>query len=72
MILNNNDMPRSCTLLNDKDNVIRRNRRHLIKMKSNFVKTENDNDMDNYIETEPKTKQNTSAIFFIRVYFHRH
>ena len=30
-------------------------------MDSNFVKTENDNDMDNNIETEPKTRHSTSA-----------
>ena len=30
-------------------------------MDSNFVKTENDNDTDNNIETEPKTIHNTSA-----------
>ena len=47
-------MPRSYTLLNDKDNAIRRNKRHLINMGSNFIKTENDNDMNNDRETEPK------------------
>ena len=47
-------MPRSYTLLNDKDNAIRRNQRHLINMGSNFIKTENDNDMNNDRETEPK------------------
>ena len=46
-------MPRSYTLLNDKDNAIRRNKRHLINMGSNFIKTENDNDMNNDRETEP-------------------
>ena len=51
---NKNDMLWSYTLLNDKDNVIRRNRRHLIKMEPDFVKTENGNDIDNEIETEPK------------------
>ena len=30
-------------------------------MDSNFVKTENDNDTGNNIETEPKTIHNTSA-----------
>ena len=30
-------------------------------MDSNFVKTENDNDMDNDIENEPKTRHSTSA-----------
>ena len=54
-------MRRLYTLLNGKDNVIRRSRRHLIKMDSNFVKTGNDNDTDNNIETEPKTIHNTSA-----------
>ena len=55
-------MPRSYILLNDKDNVIPRNRCHLIKMDSDFFKTENDNDMDNDIEIEPKTRHSTSAI----------
>ena len=50
-ISNKNDMLWSYTLLNDKDNIIRRNRRHLIKMDPNFVKTENGNDIDNEIET---------------------
>ena len=59
--LDKNDMPRSYTLLNDTDNVIRRNRHHLIKMDSNSVKIENDNDMDNDVETEPKTRHCTSA-----------
>ena len=40
IILNKNDVARSYTLLNDKDHVIRRNRRRLIKMDSNFVKIE--------------------------------
>ena len=40
-------MLRSYTLLNNKDNVIRRIRCHLIKMDSNFVKIENDNDIHN-------------------------
>ena len=53
-------MPRSYILLNDKDNVIPRNRCHLIKMDSDFFKTENDNDMDNDIEIEPKTRQHVS------------
>ena len=61
IILNNNDIPQFYTLLNNKDNVIRRNRRHLIKMDSNFVKTENDNDIDNNIEIEPETRHSTSA-----------
>ena len=30
-------------------------------MDSNFVKTENDNDMNNDIETKPKTRHSTSA-----------
>ena len=30
-------------------------------MDSNFVKTENDNAMDNNIETEPETRHSTSA-----------
>ena len=54
-------MSRSHTLLIDKDNLIRRNRRHLIKMDSKFVKTENDNDMDNDTEIEPKTRHSISA-----------
>ena len=49
-------MPRSYTLLNDKDNVIRRNRRHLLKMDSNFDKIENVDDMENDIQ---KTKNKT-------------
>ena len=53
-------MPRSDTLLNDKDNVMRRNRRHLLKMDSNFVETENGTDMENDIEAEPKTKHSMS------------
>ena len=57
----NNDLPQSYTLLNDKDNVIPRNRSHLIKMDSNFVKIENDDDIDNDIRTEPKTRHSTSA-----------
>ena len=55
------DMPRSYTMLKDKDNIIWRNRRHLIKIGSNFVKTVNHNDMDNDIETEPKTRQSRPA-----------
>ena len=42
---------RSQILLNHKDNVTRRNRRQIIKMDSKFVKTENDDDMDNDIQT---------------------
>ena len=53
-------MPRSDTLLNDKDNVMRRNRRHLLKMDSNFVETENGTDMKNDIEAEPKTRHSMS------------
>ena len=49
------------TFLNDKGNIIRKNRRHLIKLDSNFVKIENDNDMNNDIETEPKTRHSMSA-----------
>ena len=52
--LNKSDMPRSYTLLNDKNNVTRRNRRHLIKMDPKFLKIENEN-MDNDMEIEPKT-----------------
>ena len=37
IILNKNDMPRSYTLLDDKDKVIRGNIRHLIKMDLNFA-----------------------------------
>ena len=61
IILNKNDMPRSYTMLKDKDNIIWRNRRHLIKIGSNFVKIVNHNDIDNDIETEPKTRHSTSA-----------
>ena len=61
IILNKNDMSRSHTMLNDKGNLIRRNRRHLIKVDSKFVKIENDNDMDNDTETEPKTRHIISA-----------
>ena len=53
---------RSQILLNRKDNVIRRNRRQIIKMDSKFVKTENDNDMDNDIQTEPTAMRSISAI----------
>ena len=53
-------MPRSDTLLNDKDNVMRRNRRHLLKMDSNFVETENGTDMENDIDAEPKTRHSMS------------
>ena len=52
---------RSQILLNHKDNVIRRNRRQIIKMDSKFVKTENDNDMDNDIQTEPTARRSISA-----------
>ena len=60
IILNKSDMPRSYTLLNDKNNVIRRNRRHLIKMDPNFLKIENEN-MDNDMETEPQTRHDVSV-----------
>ena len=53
-------MPRSDTLLNDKHNVMRRNRRHLLKMDSNFVETENGTDIENDIEAEPKTRHSMS------------
>ena len=53
---------RSQILLNRKDNVIRRNRRQIIKMDSKFVKTENDNYMDNDIQTEPTAMRSISAI----------
>lgn len=57
MILNNNTMSKSYyTLLNDEDTVTGKNRSHLTKMKSNFIKIENGNDIDNDKETEPKTK----------------
>ena len=52
-------MPQFCTLLNDKDNIIQKNRRLLIKTNSNFVKAKNDNDVDNDIETEPKPRHST-------------
>ena len=61
IILNKNDMPRSYTLLDDKDKVIRGNRRHLIKMDLNFVNTENSNDMDNGIKTKLKARHSTPA-----------
>ena len=61
IILNKNDMSRSYILLNDKDNVIPKNRRHPIKMNSNFVKIENHNDMDNHTETELKTRHSMST-----------
>ena len=35
---------------------MQKNRRHLIKMHSNFVKSENDNDMDNDRDTEIATE----------------
>ena len=54
VILSKNNMPLSHILINVKDNVIRRNKRPLIK-------TENDNDMDNDTETKPKTRDSTSA-----------
>ena len=47
-------------IVKNKGNVIRINRCHLIKMASDFVKIENDNDKDNYIETKPKTRQHVS------------
>ena len=47
-IHNKNDMPRSYTLLNNKDSVI--------KTKQYLVKIENDNDMDSDAETESKTR----------------
>ena len=53
-------MPQSYTLLNNKGNVIKRNRWNLIKMDSNF-KIENGSDMENNTETEPKTRHSTSA-----------
>ena len=60
IILNKSDMPRSYTLLNGKNNVIQRNRCHLIKMNPEFLKLENEN-MDNDMETEPKTRHDTSV-----------
>ena len=59
IILNKSDMPRSYTLLNDKNDVIRRNRHHLIKMDPKFRKIENEN-MDNDMKTEQKTTHETS------------
>ena len=47
-------------IVKNKGNVIQINRYHLIKMASDFVKIENDNDIDNYIETKPKTRQHVS------------
>ena len=55
-------MSRSYTFLRDKVYLPQRNRTHLIKMISNFVKTENDNDMDNDIEIEPKIRHSTSKV----------
>lgn len=49
-------MSQSYRLLNNKDNVIRRKRRHLMKMDSNVVKIEKSNDMNNEIETKPKSR----------------
>ena len=60
IILNKSDMPRSYTLLNDKNIVIQRNRRHLIKMDPKCLKIENEN-MDNDMETEPKTRPGASV-----------
>ena len=60
IILNKSNMPRSYTLLNDKNNIIRRNRCHLIKMNSKFLKIRNEN-TDNGMETEPKTRHGTSV-----------
>ena len=54
-------MPRSYTMLKDKGSIIWRNRRHLIKIGSNFVKIVNYNDIDNDIETEPKTRHSALA-----------
>ena len=56
------DMPQSYTMLKDKDNIIWRNIHHFIKIGSNFLKIVNQNDMDNDIETKPKTRHSTSAI----------
>ena len=39
---------------------MRRNRRHLLKMDSNFVETENGTDMENDIDAEPKTRHSMS------------
>ena len=61
IILNKNKMPLSYTLLNNKDNVIRRNRCNFIKIASNIVNNENEGDMDNNIETKSKTRQSISA-----------
>ena len=58
--LNKSNMPRSYTLLNVKNNVIQRNRCHLIKMDPKFLKIENEN-MDNDMEIEPKTRHDTSV-----------
>ena len=60
IILNKSDMPRSYTLLNEKNNVIRRNRYHLIKMDPKFLMIENEN-TDNDMETELKTRHHTSV-----------
>ena len=60
IIFNKNNMPGCYTLLKNKGNVIRINRCHLIKMALDFVKIENDNDIDNYIETKPKTRHHVS------------
>ena len=54
-------MPLSYTLLNNKDNVIRRNRCNLITIASNIVNNENEGDMDNNIKTKSKTRQSISA-----------
>ena len=54
-------MPQSYTLLNNKDNLIQRNKCHLIKMNSNFVKNGNDNDVNNDVEIKPTTWHSTLA-----------
>ena len=54
-------MLRSYTLLNKKDDVIQTNRCHLIKMDSNFVKIESDNDIHNdRSQTKNKTQHVSS------------
>ena len=50
-------------LLNNKDNVIKGNLKgtsYLEKRNSSFPKAENSNDMDNYIDIEPKIRDSTS------------
>ena len=58
IILDNNNISQSyltITLLNDTDIVTQRNRSYLIKMNSNLIKIDNDNDME--MIQKPNQKQ---------------